>query len=206
MKTFKKLSAILACACVLGAGSAWAEDRAVENMSPMDAVQVNPEIMRAPVMFTTYGKLVAVEDGRYVVEGEGNLRVVAAEVDRDTYIIDENAKLRLPYVLKVGQTVTVFYSAQTTRSLPAQSHALAIVIGEREAAPSFIEVAEAKLSADGKSMTVLNNNNDLIATIGSDACKDFAKIKKGDKLLLWSHMVTMSLPGLTNAEKVIILP
>lgn len=206
MKTFKKLSAILACACVLGAGSAWAEDRAVENMSPMDAVQVNPEIMRAPVMFTTYGKLVAVEDGRYVVEGEDNLRVVAAEVDRDTYIIDENAKLRLPYALKVGQTVTVFYSAQTTRSLPAQSHALAIVIGEREAAPSFIEVAEAKLSADGKSMTVLNNNNDLIATIGSDACKDFAKIKKGDKLLLWSHMVTMSLPGLTNAEKVIILP
>lgn len=206
MKTVKKLSAILACACVLGAGSVWAEDRAVENMSPMDAVQVNPEIMRAPVMFMTYGKLVAVEDGRYVVEGEGNLRVVAAEVDRDTYIIDENAKLRLPYALKVGQTVTVFYSAQTTRSLPAQSHALAIVIGEREAAPSFIEVAEAKLSADGKSMTVLNNNNDLIATIGSDACKDFAKIKKGDKLLLWSHMVTMSLPGLTNAEKVIILP
>ena len=206
MKTVKKLSAILACACVLGAGSVWAEDRAVENMSPMDAVQVNPEIMRAPVMFTTYGKLVAVEDGRYVVEGEGNLRVVAAEVDRDTYIIDENAKLRLPYALKVGQTVTVFYSAQTTRSLPAQSHALAIVIGEREAAPSFIEVAEAKLSADGKSMTVLNNNNDLIATISSDACKDFAKIKKGDKLLLWSHMVTMSLPGLTNAEKVIILP
>ena len=206
MKTFKKLSAILACACVLGAGSAWAEDRAVENMSPMDEVQVNPEIMRAPVMFTTYGKLVAVEDGRYVVEGEGNLRVVAAEVDRDTYIIDENAKLRLPHALKVGQTVTVFYSAQTTRSLPAQSHALAIVIGEREAAPSFIEVAEAKLSADGKSMTVLNNNNDLIATIGSDACKDFAKIKKGDKLLLWSRMVTMSLPGLTNAEKVIILP
>ena len=206
MKTFKELSAILACACVLGAGSAWAEDRAVENMSPMDAVQVNPEIMRAPVMFTTYGKLVAVEDGRYVVEGEGNLRIVAAEVDRDTYIIDENAKLRLPYALKVGQTVTVFYSAQTTRSLPAQSHALAIVIGEREAAPSFIEVAEAKLSADGKSMTVLNNNNDLIATIGSDACKDFAKIKKGDKLLLWSRMVTMSLPGLTNAEKVIILP
>ena len=206
MKILKKVAAVLACSCVLSAGSVWAEDRAVENISPMDAVQVNPEIMRAPVMFTTYGKLVAVEDGRYVVEGEGNLRVVAAEVDRDTYIIDENAKLRLPYALKVGQTVTVFYSAQTTRSLPAQSHALAIVIGERETAPSFIEVAEAKLSADGKSMTVLNNNNDLIATIGSDACKDFAKIKKGDKLLLWSHMVTMSLPGLTNAEKVIILP
>lgn len=206
MKILKKVAAVLACSCVLSAGSAWAEDRAVENMSPMDEVQVNPEIMRAPVMFTTYGKLVAVEDGRYVVEGEGNLRVVAAEVDRDTYIIDENAKLRLPHALKVGQTVTVFYSAQTTRSLPAQSHALAIVIGEREAAPSFIEVAEAKLSADGKSMTVLNNNNDLIATIGSDACKDFAKIKKGDKLLLWSRMVTMSLPGLTNAEKVIILP
>lgn len=227
MKMLKKVSAILACACVLGAGSVvMASDfvtlplpqgkpvavgevsgqQTAAEESPLDAVQADPQIMRAPVMFTTYGKIVAVEDGRYVVKGEGNLRFVAAAVDKETYVVDDKAKLRLPSALKVGQTVTVYYSVRTTRSIPAQSHALAVVIGERETAPSFFEVAQAKLSADGKTMTVLNNNNNLIATIGADACADFAKIKKGDKLLLWSRMVTMSLPGITNAEKVVLLP
>lgn len=225
MKMLKKVSALLACACVLGAGSALAANDFVtlplpqgrpvvvgdvqqgsKAESPLDAVQADPAIMRAPVMFTTYGKIVAVEDGRYIVQGEGHLRQVAAVVDKDTYVVDANSKLRLPSALKVGQTVTAYYSARTTRSIPAQSWALAIVIGERETAPSFFEVAQAKLSADGKTMTVLNNNNDLIATIGAEACADFAKIKKGDKLLVWSKMVTMSLPGITNAEKVVVLP
>ena len=208
MKILKKVAAVLACACVLGAGSVFAERAVVvDNTSPLDEVQANHDIMRAPVMFETYGKIVAVEDGRYVVKGEGNLRLVAAAVDRNTYVIDEKAKLRLPSALKVGQTVTVYYSAMTTRSLPAQSHAMAVVIGERnENTPTYVEVAEAKLSADGQRMTVLNNNNDLIATIGKDACADFAKIQKGDKLLLWSRVVTMSLPAQTNAEKVVVLP
>ena len=207
MQMLKKVSAILACACVLGAGSAFAARAVViDNTSPLDEVQVDTAVMRAPVLFTTYGKIVAIEDGRYVVKGEGNLRLVAAAVDKDTYVVDENAKLRFPSALKVGQTVTVYYSAQTTRSVPAQSHAMAFVIGERENAPAYFEVAEAKLSADGQKMTILNSNNDLIATIGRDACDDFAKIKRGDKLLLWSRVVTMSLPGITNAEKVVILP
>lgn len=208
MKMLKKVSAVLACACVLGAGSVFAEKAvAIDNESPLDAVQVDTAVMHAPVMYETYGKIVAIEDGRYVVKGEGNLRLVAAAVDRNTYVIDEKAKLRLPSALKIGQTVTVYYSAMTTRSLPAQSHAMAVVMGEREeSTPTYVEVAEAKLSADGQKMTILNSNNDLIATIGKDACADFAKIKKGDKLLLWSRVVTMSLPAQTNAEKVVVLP
>ena len=207
MQKLKKVAAMLVCICAFGAGSAFAERAViVDNTSPLDEVQADSAIMRAPVLFTTYGKIVAVEEGRYVVKGEGNLRLVAAAVDRDTYVVDESAKLRFPSALKVGQTVTVYYSAQTTRSVPAQSKALAFVIGERESVPAYFEVAEAKLSADGQKMTILNSNNDLIATIGRDACADFAKIKKGDRLLLWSHVVTMSLPGITNAEKVVVLP
>ena len=208
MKMLKKVSAVLACVCVLGAGSVFAQRPvAIDNASPLDAVQADTAVMRAPVMYETYGKIVAIEDGRYVVKGEGNLRLVAAAVDRNTYVIDEKAKLRLSSALKIGQTVTVYYSAMTTRSLPAQSHAMAVVLGEREdSTPTYLEVAEAKLSADGQKMTILNSNNDLIATVGKDACADFAKIKKGDKLLLWSRVVTMSLPAQTNAEKVVVLP
>ena len=51
-----------------------------------------------------------------------------------------------------------------------------------------------------------HTNNDVIATIDAAACADFAKIKKGDKLLVWSSMMTMSLPAQTHPEKVVVLP
>ena len=218
MQAIKKVSLTLACVLALGASSALAandfvtlpgmEQRPVVTESPLDAVQADPEVMRAPSVYVTRGKIVAIEDGRYVVKGEGSRKVIAAAVDKDTYIVDgESGKLRLPRALKVGQSVTVYYSAMMTRSLPAQSHAYAVIIGEPdEKTAAYFEVAQAALASDGSYVTVLNSNNDLIATVDAKACKDFAKIKKGDKLLLWSSFATMSLPAQTNADKVVVLP
>ena len=210
MRMLKSAALALVCVCVLGAGSALAAEagRAVAVDVPLDAVAVNREVLRAPEVYVTRGEIVAVEDGRYVVKGEGQRQLIAAAVDHDTYVVDGvSGKLRLPRALKVGQKVTVYYSAMMTRSLPAQSHAYAVVLGEAsEKTAAYFAVAQAALSADGKYMTVLNSNNDLIATIDAKACPDFAKIKKGDKLLLWSSFATMSLPAQTNADKAVILP
>lgn len=133
---------------------------------------------------------------------------MAAVVDRDTYVADgRSGKLRLPMALKVGQQVTAYYSANMTRSLPPQSHAMAIVIGApAEGTAAYYEVVQAALSADGSYVTLLNANNDLIATVDATACNDFAKIKRGDKLLVWYDMMTMSLPAQTNAGRVVVLP
>ena len=90
--------------------------------------------------------------------------------------------------------------------MPPQSHALAIVLEDSEESASFFEVEQASLAKDGSYVTVLNTNNDVIATIDAAACKDFAKIKKGDKLLVWSSMMTMSLPAQMHPEKVVVLP
>lgn len=205
MKSLKKIALVFSCMALLGAGSAFAADAA--RSSPLDEVQANPEVMRAPGTYITRGEIVAVEDGFYVIKGEGSRNMVAAIVDRDTYIVEgDSGKLRLPYALKVGQKVTAYYSATMTRSLPPQSHALAIVLEDSEESASFFEVAQASLAKDGSYVTVLNTNNDVIATIDAAACKDFAKIKKGDKLLVWSSMMTMSLPAQTHAEKVVVLP
>lgn len=205
MKSLKKIALVFSCMALLGAGSAFAADAA--QSAPLDEVQANPEIMRAPGTYITRGEIVAVEDGFYVIKGEGSRNMVAAIVDRDTYIVEgASGKLRLPYALKVGQKVTAYYSATMTRSLPPQSHALAIVLEDSEEPASFFEVAQASLAKDGSYVTVLNTNNDVIATIDAAACKDFAKIKKSDKLLVWSSMMTMSLPAQTHAEKVVVLP
>ena len=220
MQAMRKVSLILACVFALGAGSAFAANDFVtlpmqemkpvvtNSDSPLEAVQADPEVMRAPSIYITRGKIIAIEDGRYVIEGEGNRKLVAAGVDRDTYIVEgENGKLRFPSALKVGEAVTVYYSAQMTRSIPAQSHAYAIIMGvPSEKTAAYFEVAQATLAQDGSYMTLLSRNNDLIATVDAQGCKDFAKIKKGDKLLVWYNVMTMSLPAQTNADKVVVLP
>lgn len=206
MQAIKKLSLALVCVAALGVGTAVAAGAAVD--APLDAVQADPQVMRAPGTYITSGKIVAIEDGLYIIKGEGNRPQVAAVVDRDTYVVDgKSGRLRLPMALKVGQRVTAYYSANMTRSLPPQSHAMAIVIGApAEGSAAYFEVSQAALSADGSYVTLLNANNDLIATVDAAACSDFAKIKRGDKLLVWYDVMTMSLPAQTNASKVVLLP
>ena len=116
-------------------------------------------------------------------------------------------KLRSAKELKVGQEVMVYYSARMTRSLPPQAQAFAIVIGNvrKEYVPQYFVVDQVQKAADGSCVRVLNSTNDVIARIDKYACEDYASIKAGDKLLLWSRVMTMSLPGQTNAEKVVVL-
>ena len=206
MQAIKKLSLALVCVAALGMGTAVAAGAAVD--APLDAVQADPQVMRAPGTYITSGKIVAIEDGLYIIKGDGSRPQVAAVVDRDTYVVEgKSGRLRLPMALKVGQRVTAYYSANMTRSLPPQSHAMAIVIGApAEGSAAYFEVSQAALSADGSYVTLLNANNDLIATVDAAACSDFAKIKRGDKLLVWYDVMTMSLPAQTNASKVVLLP
>ncbi len=203
MQASKKLFLALVCVAALGAGTALAAADA-----PLDAVQADPQVMRAPGTYITSGKIVAIEDGFYIIKGEGSRAQVAAIVDRDTYVVDgKSGRLRLPGALKVGQQVTAYYSARMTRSLPPQSHALAIVMGAPdEGTAAYFEVAQAALAADGSHVTLLNANNDLIATVDAAACSDFAKIKRGDRLLVWYDVMTMSLPAQCSPGKVVVLP
>ena len=153
MKSLKKIALVFSCMALLGVGSAFAAD--VAQSSPLDEVQANPEVMRAPGTYVTRGEIVAVENGMYIIKGEGSRNMVAAIVDRDTYVVEgASGKLRLPYALKEGQKVTAYYSATMTRSMPPQSHALAIVIEDSEEPASFFEVAQASLAKDGSYVTL----------------------------------------------------
>lgn len=175
--------------------------------SPMDAFTIAPEKMRAPHMLRMRGHIAEIRDNSVLIKGEGNQSIVA-KLNSDTYIIEgESGKLRMPRALEVGQEVFAYYSAAMTRSLPPQTKAFALVLGSQEEyLPQFFVVDQVQHAADGSFVRVLNSTNDVIATITADACENFADIQTGDKLLVWSRIMTMSLPGLTNAEKAVILP
>lgn len=171
----------------------------------VDELEPNPEVMRAPAMQRLNGTISSIE-GRRVEVKDADGRSVSALLNRDTYIVDgAKGNLRLPGALQVGQKVSLYHSSRMTRSLPPQALAYAIILGGQDA-PLFFPVDQVQLAEDGQSVRVLNSNNDVIATIDGEACPDYEQILPGDILLVWSKMMTMSLPGQTNAEKAVILP
>ena len=172
-----------------------------------EAFTIDQDKMRAPSMLRLYGTITEIKDDRITIREAGQESVVAL-VNENTYIVKgAKGKLRSAKELKLGQKVTVYYSARMTRSLPPQAQAFALVIGDvhKEQVPQYFVVDQVQKAADGSCIRVLNSTNDVIARIDKHACEDYASIKAGDKLLLWSSVMTMSLPGQTNAEKVVIL-
>ena len=205
MKMFKKVLLLASCATMLFAGSAMANEnnKEVQELPVTKAYQT--QAVR-DVLFTT-GEILEVNDNVLVIKGDGHHNLVAAVITDNTYLLDgKNAKAKKLRSFKVGKEVTVYYSPKMTRSIPPQTEAYAVVLGDNsEKVGKFFKVEEVTLSEDGAYVTVVNTNESLVATIDKKANKNFAEIKAGDELLLWYDMMTMSLPARTNAKKTVVL-
>ncbi len=155
----------------------------------------------------TFGEIVEVNEKQIVIQGEGNRQLIAVNIDDETYLLNgKNGKAKTLRSFKVGKKVAVYYSPMMTRSIPPQAKGFALVLGENtERYGKFFQVEKVTLSEDGKYVSVMDKNQNLIATVDKKACKDFAEIEAGDNLVLWYSMMTMSIPTQTNAEKVVIL-
>ena len=129
-------------------------------------------------------------------------------IEPSTFYINirKNGKAKKLSSFKVGKEVTVYHSPKMTRSIPAQSAAYAVVLGDNsEKMGKFFKVEDVTMSEDKTYVSVINTNESLIATVDKKANKNFAEIKAGDNLMVWYDMITMSLPARTNANKVVIL-
>ena len=224
MKNLQKLALALGCVLALGssvalknveAGYHHGESHCVRSavcspkggVGAMEAFTFDQDKMRYPSMLRMSGAITEIDGNKVVIRGEGQEWVVALVSDATYIVKGAKGKLRTAEELKVGQEVVAYYSARMTRSLPPQAQAFAIIIGDvrKDYIPQYFVVDQVQKAADGSCVRVLNTTNDVIARIDKDACEDFASIKAGDKLLMWSSVMTMSLPGQTNAEKVVIL-
>lgn len=204
MKLMKKIFLAASCSALLMTSCAVADANSFENkVLPVTKTQ-HAEVVQE-VLFTT-GKILEVNDNMIVVKGEHNL--IAAVVTEDTYLLNgKNGKAKKLGSFKVGKEVTVYHSPKMTRSIPAQTEAYAIVLGDNGVKQGkFFKVAEVTMSEDGEYVSVLDVNQSLIATVDKKANKHFTDIKVGDSLMVWYDMMTMSLPARTNAQKVVVLP
>ena len=203
MKMFKKIFVLASCATMLMAGSAVANAHCCEYNNVCDTKAYQTQAVQ-DVLFTS-GKIVEVNENMIVVKGEHN--IIAAMITDDTYLLNgKNGKAKKLSSFKVGKEVTVYHSPKMTRSIPAQSAAFAVVLGDNsEKMGKFFKVEEVTMSEDKTYVSVINTNESLIATVDKKANKNFAEIKAGDNLMVWYDMMTMSLPARTNANKVVVL-
>ena len=137
-----------------------------------EAFTIDQDKMRAPSMLRLYGTITEIKDDRITIRGTEQESVVALVNKNKKIIKGAKGKLRSAKELKLGQKVTVYYSARMTRSLPPQAQAFALVIGDvhKEQVPQYFVVDQVQKAADGSCIRVLNSTNDVIARIDEHAC------------------------------------
>lgn len=105
--------------------------------------------------------------------------------------------------LHVGDELTAYYSPISTRSLPPQSKAYALVMGSGEHDAIYMHVDEVEKVKNG--VRILNSNKDVYVTIPSTVEDDADKLQKGDKILVWYDFMALSMPAQATATKAKIL-
>lgn len=204
MYLMKKILLLASCSALLVVGGAVANANSFENNS-LPLSQIGQARVVQEVQFTT-GKILEVKDNMVVVKGERS--IVAALLNDETYLLNgKNGKAKKLSSFKVGKEVTVYHSPKMTRSIPAQTQAYAIILGDNDVKQGkFFVVDQVTPSENGEYVSVMDSSHSLIATVDKKAYRHYSQIKAGDKLLVWYDMMTMSLPARTNAQKVVVLP
>lgn len=196
MKLQRTFILTLVCLFTLGLGI----------VSATEPEKIYPSPVR-DVMATT-GEIIAVDGDKVTVKGDGNYPVATVIVTDKTLLIDgKDGDLKGDRALKKGRKVTAYYSSKMTRSYPPQAEGFAIVFGKNnEKQGKYMHVEKVTSSENGESVRLLNSNRDIIVTVSKDVYEDYQNIKEGDRIMAWYSIMTMSLPGQTNATKVIVLP
>ena len=196
MKLQRTFILTLVCLFTLGLGI----------VSATEPEKIYPSPVR-DVMATT-GEIIAVDGDKVTVKGDGNYPGATVLVADETLPLDgKDGDLKGDRALKKGRKVTAYYSSKMTRSYPPQAEGFAIVFGKNnEKQGKYMHVEKVTSSENGESVRLLNSNRDIIVTVSKDVYEDYQNIKEGDRIMAWYSIMTMSLPGQTNATKVIVLP
>ena len=117
--------------------------------------------------------------------------------------------------LTEGETVYVYHSPVSTRSLPPQSEAFAVVLNVPQdiAAGVYHEVEEVT-TTENETRLLTNNGGLYLIIYDETAVKDYetgevadiSAVADGDRVIAWYDAVAMSYPGQANVSDILVLP
>ncbi|OPZ92235.1 MAG: Protease inhibitor precursor [Firmicutes bacterium ADurb.Bin419] len=137
-------------------------------------------------------------------------------IDESIIVMDnENGIPKNISEIKKGDKICVVASRIETRSIPPQSPAYVILTDMDKKSPAkYIKVGSIDINENGLA-TVTDEDGEYIIRIGSDTVLlpyktrnmiSVNDIKVGSEFLMWSEIMTLSLPAQVNPEKVVLLP
>lgn len=155
----------------------------------------------------------AVEDGVLLLTNEDGVTYELKDCETVVFAGDNDGAVLAEALENLdGKYAEAVVSPVMTRSIPAQTNAYYILAEENGKMAKFFEIGETgledgnitALSADGEYKIAL----EPMANVTPYLTKNIMKaqdLKKGDKLLVYSDIATMSIPALLQAEKVVYL-
>lgn len=144
-------------------------------------------------------------DGEYVMLLSG-----------DTVWIDsENRAASDPASLKEGEELYVFHSPVSTRSMPPQSAAFAVVrnVPQDASCANYHKVEAVEKTEDG-AFRITTDNGGLflladektgLSAYAGEAPENFGEIKAGSHIMAWYGVVAMSYPGQAHVSHIMTL-
>lgn len=117
--------------------------------------------------------------------------------------------------LTEGETIYVYHSPVSTRSLPPQSEAFAVVLNVPQdvAVGVYHEVED--IVTNGEIFTITTDNGGLYLNVTSETqVKDYTtgesaeigNVDRGDRIIAWYDAVAISYPGQANVSDILVLP
>ena len=134
--------------------------------------------------------------------------------DVTVIINNENGLAESLSAIKVGDKVSVIASPMSTFSIPPQSPAYVILTNIQNKVPAkLMQVGTISQKADG-TMAILDTENNYLVSITKDTVLAPYRIKqivvpediqKGDYILVWSEIMTLSIPAQMTADMAVLL-
>lgn len=179
------------------------------------------DVEEMPASETYFGTVASIEK-----DAEGNVVSISLtseengdyvmNVSDNTVWVDAVDKVKASQEdLTEGETIYVYHSPVSTRSLPPQSEAFAVVLNvpQDTAVGVYHEVEEVTTTENGTRL--LTNNGGLYLVISDEtAVKDYetgevadiSAVAEGDRVIAWYDAVAMSYPGQANVSDILVLP
>ena len=215
----RTLSALVVSGALLCAAALPAMAAEPAAGSQNETALVQEETMPDSVLY--YGQVLAIdreEDGtvtrlHLTSEAQGdyvmNISSSTVWIDSGSYAASD------PADLEVGESVYVHHSPVSTRSLPPQSAAYAVVRNfPQDAGAAQYHKVEAIAQNEDGSVTITTDNGGLMLTVEADAAVTtyagetaaLADVKAGDHVMAWYPLVMLSYPGQASAGHLMLLP
>lgn len=179
------------------------------------------DVEEMPASETYFGTIASIEK-----DEEGNVISISLtseengdyvmNVTDNTVWVDAVEKVKASQEdLTEGETIYVYHSPVSTRSLPPQSEAFAVVLNVPQdiAVGVYHEVEE--VTTTENDTRLLTNNGGLYLIISDEtAVKDYetgdvadiSAVAEGDHVIAWYDAVAMSYPGQANVSDILVLP